>query len=252
MSDASPATTQGPPRSKKAFIPLECNPEVMTSLIHNLGISPALAFHDVYSLDDPELLSFVPRPALALLLVFPVTKTYDEARRAEDADKEYYTGKGDDEPVVWFPQTIKNACGMMGVLHGVLNGETRSHITPGSALDKLLKEALPLDAHGRAHLLETTPELESAHQSAASDGQTVAPDANDEIETHYIAFVKSAKDGHLYELDGSRKGPLDRGALAEDEDVLSENALKAVKAFIAREQGGNINFSIVALAQGFD
>ena len=63
-----------------SFIPLEANPELMTTLIHTLGISPGLSVHDVYSLDDPSLLAFLPRPALSLLLVFPVSATYESHR----------------------------------------------------------------------------------------------------------------------------------------------------------------------------
>lgn len=99
----------------------------MTALVHKLGLSPTLSFHDVYSI-EPDLLGFVPRPALALLLVFPVTKKYEEAKRAEDADKPEYNGSGDEEPIIWFKQTIKNACGMFGLLHGVCNGAARSLI----------------------------------------------------------------------------------------------------------------------------
>ncbi|KFY94614.1 hypothetical protein V500_03123 [Pseudogymnoascus sp. VKM F-4518 (FW-2643)] len=43
------------------FVLLESNPEVMTSLLHNPGLSPTLSLHDVYSLTDPALLSFVPQ-----------------------------------------------------------------------------------------------------------------------------------------------------------------------------------------------
>jgi ubiquitin carboxyl-terminal hydrolase L3 len=100
----------------------------MTSLIHKLGVSDALQIHDVYSLTDPELLAFLPRPALALLLVFPVSATYESARIAEDSLVEDYNGKGDGEPVLWWRQTIRNACGLMGLLHAVTNGPARSFI----------------------------------------------------------------------------------------------------------------------------
>jgi len=113
---------------KIAFIPLEANPPLLTSLLHKLGVSPALAIHDVYSLDDPSLLAFVPRPALALLLVFPVSETYEAHRLAEDADKPDYAGSGEGEGVVWFRQTIRNACGLMGLLHAVSNGPARNFI----------------------------------------------------------------------------------------------------------------------------
>jgi ubiquitin carboxyl-terminal hydrolase L3 len=100
----------------------------MTSLVHNLGLSKKLAFHDVYSIDDPDLLAFVPRPAYALLLVFPVNAAYTSARQKEDASKEEYGGKGREEPVVWFKQTIRNACGLIGLLHGVANGGARDFV----------------------------------------------------------------------------------------------------------------------------
>jgi len=234
------------PRKRKAFIPLECNPEVITSLIHELGVSEKLAFHDVYSIDDTDLLAFVPRPALALLLVFPVTRKYEEEKRAEDANTLEYTGSGDKEEVIWFKQTIKNACGMFGVLHGVLNGSARDYINKESPLAELLSQAIPLNPMGRAELVESSTALESAHQSAASEGSSTVPDAEADVDLHYICFVK-APNNHLYELDGSRKGPLDRGELSADEDVLSEKALDQIRGFINREEGSNLNFSLVAL-----
>ena len=106
----------------------ENNPEVMTSLVHKLGLSPTLAFHDVWSIEDPEMLSFVPRPASALLLVFPVSKNYEIFRMREDAEKEVYEGCGESEPVIWYKQTIRNACGLIGILHAVSNGSARNFV----------------------------------------------------------------------------------------------------------------------------
>ena len=45
----------------KHFIPLESNPELFTQLIYQLGGRPSLAFEDVFSLDDPDLLAFITR-----------------------------------------------------------------------------------------------------------------------------------------------------------------------------------------------
>lgn len=100
----------------------------MTQLIHNLGLSPSLSFHDVFGIDDPSLLSFVPRPASALLLVFPVSKTYEQHRMSEDSSREEYSGSGEKEPVVWFRQTIGNSCGLMALLHAATNGAARDYI----------------------------------------------------------------------------------------------------------------------------
>ncbi|KAH9845150.1 putative ubiquitin carboxyl-terminal hydrolase isozyme L3 [Teratosphaeria destructans] len=242
--------------NRKRFIPLENNPEVMSSLLHTLGLSPSLAFHDVFSIDDPDLLAFVPRPAHALLLVFPVSETYEKFRHEEDAGRAEYEGSGEGEDVVWYKQTIGNACGLMGLLHGVSNGPARSHVTAGSDLDKFIKQAVPLKPKQRAESLEQSHALEAASQAAAAKGDTAAPNANDTVDLHYVCFVKSEKNGHLYELDGRRKGPLDRGELAQDEDVLSAPALdKGVRAFLKREEqagGGELRFSLIVLAPSLD
>jgi ubiquitin carboxyl-terminal hydrolase L3 len=111
---------------RKHFIPLESNPSIFTSLIHKLGASPSLCFQDVLSLDDPELLGFLPRPVHALILVFPTTEAYEERVRSEESGVEAYSQSGDGEEVVFFRQTINNACGLYAVLHAVCNGEARS------------------------------------------------------------------------------------------------------------------------------
>ena len=109
------------PVYKKHFIPLESNPEVFNNLILHLGAPECLAFQDVVSL-DPESL---PRPALALIMVFPTTDSYEARKTAEDATYEEQGSSGQGEEVVWFKQTINNACGLYGVLHALSNGEAR-------------------------------------------------------------------------------------------------------------------------------
>lgn len=122
-------TNPDPAATAPAFIPLEANPQLLTTLIHKLGVSPALQMHDVYSLTDPDMLAFIPRPALALLLVFPISAVYESHRMAEDSLATEYNGTGDKEPVLWWKQTIRNACGLMGLLHAVTNGPAREFIS---------------------------------------------------------------------------------------------------------------------------
>ncbi|KAK2044626.1 ubiquitin carboxyl-terminal hydrolase, family 1 [Colletotrichum somersetense] len=245
------STNPDPSAAAPAFIPLEANPELMSSLLHKLGLSPALSVHDVYSLTDPDMLSFVPRPALAVLLVFPVSAAYESHRLAEDSLLEEYNGKGPNEPVVWFRQTIRNACGLMGLLHAVANGPAREYIQKPSDLNTLIENAVPLDPVARAQLLENTPALATAHREAASQGATEAPEASDDVDLHYVCFVRG-DDGTLWELDGRRKGPLNRGQLDAGEDVLSEKALTwGPRKFLERE-GADLRFSAVALAGSLD
>lgn len=105
----------------------------------------------------------------------------------------------------------------------------------------------------RAQMLYDSKEFEVAHQSVAELGDTLPPDAagGDKLGQHFVAFVKG-DDGRLWELEGSRKGPICRGTLGEDEDVLSEKAiamgLGRVIEMEKAAQGGDLRFSCIALA----
>jgi len=126
---------------------------------------------------------------------------------------------------------------------------------PNSDLAKLVQDAIPLNPRARADLLYESEALESAHQTAAGGGDTSAPDAQDNVDLHYVCFVKS-QDNNLWELDGRRKGPLNRGKLSADEDVLSDKALDlGVRSFLKRESeagGGDLRFSLITLAESLD
>lgn len=241
------------PEGQKYFIPLENNPEVFTSLVHDLGVSSKLGFNDVYSVDDPGLLSFIPRPSHALIAIIPAAMYIDS--RKEDAitmevpiDKVTYEKT---DGVVWYPQTIGNACGLIALIHCVANGATRGYVTKDSFLDGLLNETKPMKPRDRAAALYNSEELEKYHMRAAVRGNTSAPPAEDHPGHHFIAYVKG-DDGHLWELEGGVDGPVDRGMLGEDDDVLSPRALEqGVKKFL-KYAGDNMNFSLVALAESLD
>jgi ubiquitin carboxyl-terminal hydrolase L3 len=113
---------------RKHFIPLESNPEVFTKLIHKLGVSDSLEFQDVLSLDDPELLAFLPRPAYALVLVFPTTEAYHQRVKTEDSERQLETDNKAGGDILFFKQTINNACGLYGILHAVCNGEASTKL----------------------------------------------------------------------------------------------------------------------------
>jgi ubiquitin carboxyl-terminal hydrolase L3 len=92
----------------KAFTPLESNPEIFTALSHELGLDPQLSFRDVLSLDEA-----IPYPTLAILLVLPASEVYEE-RRARLKNCSTSTAE-----MIWFPQTINNACGLYAIIHAV-------------------------------------------------------------------------------------------------------------------------------------
>lgn len=77
------------------------------------GVSPTLGLYDIYSIESPELLGFAPRPAYTLIFICPAV-VYFHAKAENDAMKEY-EGSGNVEPVVWYKQTIRHSCGLMGL-----------------------------------------------------------------------------------------------------------------------------------------
>ena len=172
---------------------------------------------------------------------------YKAARSALEATIPDYQGSGINEPVLWMRQTIGHACGLMALLHVVFNLEGGRYVTPGSELDTLLQQAIQLGPTERAQLLYDSKFLEEAHMDAASRGSSAAPSPRDENHHHFLAFVQ--KDGQVWELNGGMNGPLLRGTLQDEEDLLSANGLKlTVQDFLtAAEQGAFEEMSIVAV-----
>lgn len=121
-------------------------------------------------------------------------------------------------------------------------------IVPGSTLANLLTSCVPLTPIGRSKILESSEAVEEAYKEVALQGDSEVPaNAEDEVDYHYVCFVKSHRNNHLYELDGDRKGPIDRGILGADEDVMSHDGLNVIREYLQRENGENPNFSLLAL-----
>jgi ubiquitin carboxyl-terminal hydrolase L3 len=219
----------------------------MTKLAHRLGVSEELIFTDVYSVTDGELLDMVPRPCYALLWLFPISDVGEETYRDEEKDQPVYDGSGPDEPVYWVQQTIGNVCGFMGLLYCVTNGQAAVHIKSDSELDKMVKQGTPAKPTERAAQLYHSETLEAIYKEAANLGDSTVPDAYDHVGYGFTAFVRG-KDGHLWELEGRRKGPVNRGILGEDEDLLSERVLGlSIYPYINREKVTESRFSCTAL-----
>jgi ubiquitin carboxyl-terminal hydrolase L3 len=116
-------------------------------------------------------------------------------------------------------------------------------------LHKLIKESSSLSASERALLLESSELLEDAYRNVAMQGDSEVPeDAEEEVDYHYICFVCSSENNHVYELDGDRIGPIDRGVLVNEyEDMLGQGMLAHIRTFMRRYEHENTNFNLMAL-----
>ncbi|RYC55204.1 hypothetical protein CHU98_g11003 [Xylaria longipes] len=176
---------------------------------------------------------------------------YEERLAKENDQTASDTPHSENNDVLWFKQTINNACGLYGILHAVANGRARDFIEPDSHLFSLLRKCASLDPTECATVLENDAELESKYTSVAVLGDTEAPEnAEDEVDFHYVCFVKSHHSSNLFILDGDRNGPVEKGLMAGD-DLLSEQGIEAIKEFIRHHDNGG-NFSLLALAPSSD
>ncbi|KAI8968389.1 hypothetical protein BDF20DRAFT_908095 [Mycotypha africana] len=192
------------------WVPLEANPEI----IHELGVDSRYNYVDVL-----------------------------EAYEKFSAEEEAHLARHEQNispDVVFFKQTIGNACGMIALLHSLANNDDEI-IGPGLFND-IIEKAKDMSVEERVELLENCEKLAQVHETAAGEGQTEAPDKNDSINLHFVCFVEV--DQHLYELDGRKLFPINHGKCTN----LVEGAAKVMKQFMAREPDEN-NFSAIAFCK---
>jgi len=98
----------------------------------------------------------------------------------------------------------------------------------------------------REALLESSTGLETIYRKAALRGNTAPPPAEEEVDLHYVCFIKSLS-GSVYEMDSDANGPVKTDViLGEDQDLLQSSALECVRRCIARSEG-DVHFSLLAL-----
>ena len=232
-------------KAEERWLPIESNPEVMNSFLKKLGVPEDWEINDVFGL-DPELLLMLPQPVLALLLLFPITEKYESfAREQEAAMKDVAVS----DKLYYMKQTVSNACGTVALMHAVINNAVSGQISlKDGPLKSFVEATRKLSAEERAERLEADDDICGAHDEAAREGQTRAPDRDDKVDYHFVCFVPVA--GDLYELDGRKSGPILKKAKCSPDTFLTD-AAAACKEYMARDPD-NINFTIVALTAKMD
>lgn len=227
-------------QSKKAkiqWIPLESNPDVLNSIIHNNGVDPNWSFTDVLGFDD-ESLSLIPKPVVAMIFLFPGTQNYFSFREKEEAHLKIHE-QNISPNIMHIKQTISHACGMIALLHCLAHN---SHLftSTGSIFSKIVEETSGMSPLERGEYLETCQELAKIHDDAARHGQSRVPAPEDNVPNHFIAFVQV--DGHLYELDGSF--PINHGKCID----FVQESVKIMRQAIDRDPD-ETEYSAIAFAK---
>ncbi|TGO22575.1 hypothetical protein BPAE_0162g00110 [Botrytis paeoniae] len=237
--------------NRLTFTKLENKSEVMNALAIKLGLSSALKFYDVCSLTGTDSLKNIPRPVYALLFSIPFTSTWESLTRAKEMAKLPYKGSGPNQPAIWFKQAIAGACGSMGLLHCLLNGQAHRYILPNTILSRLYERSIPLGPDDRATMLYNDQNFEDAHQAIAVLGNKASSaETFEKSKRHFVAFVRG-KDGSLWEMDGIRGGPIRRKPrLEEHEDLLTDDILRlCMGGFVDTDSDEDTMCSCIALAK---
>ena len=224
------------------WLPIESNPDVMNSFLKKLGVPEQWEINDVYGL-EPELLLMLPQPVLSLMLLFPITDKYEEYLKEQEDNANNQEVSSN---VYYMKQTISNACGTVALMHSVANNTSNIELNDGP-LKTFLTATKLMSPEERASKLESDDDICSSHDDAAREGQTSAPNRDDKVDYHFIAFVQV--DGHLYELDGRKSGPINKGKSSQE--TFLDDAARACKEYMSRDPE-NINFTMVALTSKMD
>jgi len=220
------------------WLPIESNPEVMNSFLAKLGVPAEWEINDVYGLDE-GLLAMLPRPVLALMLLFPITEKYYEFQKEQEAN---ISSQSVSSKLFYMKQTISNACGTVALMHSVANNVGEAITLKDGPLKTFLEATKDMSPEERAEKLEADDDICKSHDDAAKEGQTRAPGREDSVDYHFVAFVQV--EGQLYELDGRKSAPIVKGKSSQD-SFLSD-AAAACKEYMERDPE-NINFTMVAL-----
>jgi ubiquitin carboxyl-terminal hydrolase L3 len=221
------------------WVPLESNPDMLNAFGRQIGMPDGWQFCDVYGV-DPELLSMVPQPVVAVTLLFQCSDNIEKFKETQKAAI-LKTGQKISSKLFYMKQYVNNACGTVAATHAIANNAEIMGIPSGSPLDKFLFAVKGRSPEERGLALADAKELHSASEASAQGGQTEAPEATADIDHHFICFVE--KEGDVYELDGRKFAPINHGAA---EPNLLFAVTRLVKEKFMDQDPGNIQFNMMA------
>lgn len=161
-------------------------------------------------------------------------------------DREPCTGDNpphSDSKVYLIKQTIRNACGAIAILNAVANAEEYITFKEGSVLKDFFEKTRNLSPEERAEALMSSSEINDTHYQCAQSGQTACHDPEEPSDLHFIAFVH--RNGHLYECDGRKAGPVYHGPSSENTFLF--DAVKVCREQI-KKHPTCMRFSAIALS----
>ena len=160
--DAPPL--DGDDASSSRWMPIESNPATMQAYAEKLGLPPGYLFSDVLATENWAL-EIIPKPVIAVFMLFPVKQLSEEYQEEEEARIER---EGQADNALYFcKQLSNNACGTLGILHAIANNSTicggELELAPDSWISRFISQTLHGTPLERADALDLDPEVGASH-----------------------------------------------------------------------------------------
>ncbi|KAL7673100.1 hypothetical protein ACOME3_007972 [Neoechinorhynchus agilis] len=213
--------------STDKWIPLENDPEVLNKYLARISNS-SFRLCDVVSFEN-DAAQFISGRLIGIIVLYPTVIDLDEETGKEVKD------------VIFIKQMVHNACATMALVHGLINFDGPK----GGLVDELKVAITDLDPEKAGEMLVNI--FKKAHNEF-SMGALGNPASEHDMATdlHFVTFI--VKGSRLYQLDGRKAGPIDKGPSSES-DLLSD-AIKVIKRdFLSKLAPNECRFSCLALVK---
>lgn len=228
--------------SSKKWLPLESNPEVMNKFLGSVGVPSTWNVIDVIDLDD-EHLDALPKKVAAVLMLFPTGEQHEGFCQQQAAVIEE-EGQTVSDRVYFLKMSQKNASGTVALIHSIANAGEKIELAEDSSLNGFLDRTKDMSPEERGQELEMDESICEMHESLAKEGQSQAPEEDEDTGLQFITFVNV--DEQLYELDGRKQFPINHGSTSDD--TVLKDSVNVCKQFMERDPE-NVNFTLLALVE---
>eukprot|EP00188_Purpureofilum_apyrenoidigerum_P002099 Plantae.Rhodophyta-Purpureofilum_apyrenoidigerum.ctg22511.p1 GENE.Plantae.Rhodophyta-Purpureofilum_apyrenoidigerum.ctg22511~~Plantae.Rhodophyta-Purpureofilum_apyrenoidigerum.ctg22511.p1 ORF type:complete len:331 (-),score=98.49 Plantae.Rhodophyta-Purpureofilum_apyrenoidigerum.ctg22511:192-1184(-) len=216
---------------------IESDPGVFTELLREVGVKD-VQVEELFSLGIDSLRALGDVFGIIFLFKWKVPDTEKDMMDVEAS------AEIDRPPIFFANQVINNACATQAILSIVLN-------SPGLDIGEELREfknaTVDFDPVMKGLAISNLEKVRSAHNSFAPSQQFVVEEKSAEKDDdvyHFVSYIPW--DGHVYELDGTKPGPIERGAT---NDNWLEACIPIIRNRMDEYSSSEIRFNLMAVVR---